>query len=102
MPDEHGVRVIVCEGEFDQDTMGPLQRAADAAIADPGIRRIALDVTSVEFSDSTLLSLMLHLLRTGRLVLIGPTPQRLNPIFDLTQAGDLFPVMASADAARRL
>ena len=101
-PDDAGVRVIVCVGEFDQDTIGPLQAAANAASADPAVRWIALDVTGVEFADSTFLNLLLRLRRTGRLVLIGPTPHRLNRVFDLTQAGDLFQVVASAQDAYRL
>ncbi|MEU9031201.1 STAS domain-containing protein [Streptomyces sp. NPDC048383] len=101
-PDEAGVRVIMCAGEFDQDTIGPLRAAADAALADPAVRRIALDVTGVEFADSTFLNLLLRLRRTGRLVLIGPTPHRLNRVFDLTQAGDLFQVVAHAQDAYQL
>ncbi|MER5807850.1 STAS domain-containing protein [Streptomyces sp. NPDC002033] len=99
-PDEAGVRVIVCAGEFDQETLGPLQEATDAALADRAVRRIALDITGVEFADSTLLNLLLRLRRSGRLVLIGPAPHRLNRLFDLTGAGDLFQMVPSAEEAR--
>ncbi|MDJ0384559.1 STAS domain-containing protein [Streptomyces sp. G-G2] len=102
LPDEGRVRVIVCAGEFDQESIVPLAEAAEAAVGDPGVRCIALDVTGVEFADSTLLNLLLRLRRTGRLVLIGPTPHRLNRIFGLPQAGDLFQVVDSVDAARQL
>ncbi|MFF5706648.1 hypothetical protein ACFY7H_29810 [Streptomyces sp. NPDC012794] len=57
--DEPGVRVIVCSGEFGQDVLGPLRAAAEAAVADAAVRWIALDVTGVEFADSTLLNLPL-------------------------------------------
>ncbi|MFD3873024.1 STAS domain-containing protein [Streptomyces sp. NPDC058623] len=80
----------------------PAPGATDAALADPAVRRIALDVTGVEFADSTFLNLLLRLRRTGRLVLIGPTPHRLNRVFDLTQAGDLFQVVAHAQDAYQL
>ncbi|WP_411107728.1 STAS domain-containing protein [Streptomyces sp. cmx-4-9] len=101
-PDEHGVRVVICSGEFDADTLGPLETAVEAAVHDPTVQRIVLDVTAVEFADSTFLTLMLRLLHTGRLVLVGPASRRLNRVFDLTQAGDLFTVVDSVDAARRL
>ncbi|MFH8894219.1 hypothetical protein [Streptomyces sp. NPDC017949] len=52
VPDEGGVRVIVCGGEFDQDTLGLLKEAGTAAVEDPGVRRIVLDVTAVDFADS--------------------------------------------------
>ncbi|MEU3723660.1 STAS domain-containing protein [Streptomyces sp. NPDC031705] len=102
LSDQRGVRVIICSGEFDQGTLGPLRAAAEAAVGDAAVRWIALDVTGVEFADSTLLNLLLWLLRTGRLVLIGPTPHRLNRVFDLTQAGDLFRVVDSVEEARLL
>ncbi|OEJ35135.1 STAS domain-containing protein [Streptomyces subrutilus] len=102
MPDEGGVRVIVCGGEFDQDTLGPLQRACTAAAEDRGVRRIVLDVAEVTFADSSMLNLMLLVRRTGRLVLAGPLPHQLGRLLDLTAARDLFPTAEGIDAARAL
>ncbi|MFD9359971.1 STAS domain-containing protein [Streptomyces sp. NPDC060031] len=102
LPDEDGVRVIVCAGEFDQDTLGPLKTASTKAAYDPGVRRIVLDITAVTFADSVTLSLMLHLLRTGRLVLAGPVPPRLDRLLDLTETRDLFPTADGIEAARIL
>ncbi|MCY0945777.1 MULTISPECIES: STAS domain-containing protein [Streptomyces] len=100
--DEDGVRVIVCAGEFDQETLEPLRAACMAAADDPGVRRIVLDVTQVAFADSSMLNLMVRMLRTGRLVLAGPVPPRLGRLLDLTQARDLFPTADGIEAARTL
>ncbi|MFD3557562.1 STAS domain-containing protein [Streptomyces goshikiensis] len=100
--DVDGVRVIVCVGDFDQDTLQPLKAACTAAADDPGVRRVILDVSRVTFADSTMLNLMLILMRTGRLVLVGPVSPRLGRVLDLTQARDLFPTTDGIDAARTL
>ncbi|MFD9359587.1 STAS domain-containing protein [Streptomyces sp. NPDC060031] len=101
-PDEDGVRVIVCVGEFDQDTLQPLRESSAQAAADPDVRRIVLDVSQVGFADSSMLNQMLLLLRTGRLVLAGPVPPQLGRLLDLTEARGLFPVADSVEAASRL
>ncbi|WP_405704966.1 STAS domain-containing protein [Streptomyces xanthophaeus] len=101
-PDEDGVRVIVCVGEFDQDTLEPLRTSGARAAADPAVRRIVLDVSQVAFADSSMLNEMLLLLRTGRLVLAGPLPPQLSRLLDLTQARDLFPIADSVEAASSL
>ncbi|MFD9305423.1 STAS domain-containing protein [Streptomyces sp. NPDC060048] len=102
LPDEDGVRVIVCAGEFDQDTLGSLRAACAAAADHPGLRRIVLDVTRVTFADSAMLNLMLILLRTGRLILAGPVPTRLGRLLDLTGAREVFPTADGIEAARTL
>ncbi|MEU9235587.1 STAS domain-containing protein [Streptomyces subrutilus] len=102
LPDEGGVRVIVCGGEFDQDTLGPLREACAAAADDPGVRRIVLDVAKVTFVDSSMLNQMLLVRRTGRLVLAGPLPHQLDRLLDLTAARDLFATVEGIDAARTL
>ncbi|MFD9336203.1 STAS domain-containing protein [Streptomyces sp. NPDC060028] len=101
-PDEDGVRVIVCVGEFDQDTLQPLRESGAQAATDPDVRRIVLDVSQVAFADSSMLNQMLLLLRTGRLVLAGPVPPQLGRLLDLTEARDLFPVADSVEAASSL
>lgn len=101
-PDEDGVRVIVCVGEFDQDTLLPLRTSGARAAADLDVRRIVLDVSRVAFADSSMLNEMLLLLRTGRLVLAGPLPDQLARLLDLTQARDLFPVADGIKAASSL
>ncbi|MEU9032573.1 STAS domain-containing protein [Streptomyces sp. NPDC048383] len=102
LPDEDGVRVIVCGGEFDQDTLGLLREVGTAAVDDPGVRRIVLDVTAVTFADSSMLNLMLLLLRSGRLVLAGPLPDRLGRLLDVTEVRALFTTTDGTEAARAL
>ncbi len=102
LPDEGGVRVIVCVGDFDQDTLEPLGQACTDAEDDQGERRIVLDVTGVDFADSSLLNLMVRVLRTGRLVVAGPVPPRLGRLLDLTQVRGLLPTTDGIDAARSL
>ncbi|MFD3682766.1 STAS domain-containing protein [Streptomyces sp. NPDC058613] len=101
-PDVDGVRVIACSGEFDQDTLHPLKAAADEATADPDVRRIVLDVSQVAFADSSMLNLMLMLLRSGRLVLAGPVPVQLEQLMEITQSRPLFATTGGIEAARAL
>ncbi|MFD3807803.1 STAS domain-containing protein [Streptomyces sp. NPDC058611] len=101
-PDVGGVRVIVCAGEFDQDTLEPFRAVGTAAAADPEVRRIVLDLRRVSFADSSMLNQMLMLLRTGRLVLAGPVPHQLDRLLLLTQARDLFTIADGVEAARTL
>ncbi|MFD9381080.1 STAS domain-containing protein [Streptomyces sp. NPDC059999] len=103
LPDEgDGVRVIVCAGEFDQETLEAFRKAGNPAVADPAVRRIVLDVSRLTFADSSMLNGMLRLLRSGRLVLAGPLPASLERVFELTGAGSLFPIAESVEAARIL
>ncbi|MFD3682816.1 STAS domain-containing protein [Streptomyces sp. NPDC058613] len=102
LPDEDGVRVIRCVGDFDQDTLDPLTHACTNAADDPGVRRIVLDVTEVAFADSSMLNLMVRMLRTGRLVVAGPVPPRLGRLLDLTQVRAVLPTADGIDAARTL
>ncbi|MEU9415905.1 STAS domain-containing protein [Streptomyces sp. NPDC048272] len=102
LPDDSGVRVIVCMGDFDADTLGPLKTAATAAADDRAVRRIVLDVTDVTFADSSMLNVMILLLRTGRLVLAGTVPAQLGRLLDITQARPLFTTADTIEAARAL
>ncbi|MFD3699669.1 STAS domain-containing protein [Streptomyces sp. NPDC058646] len=102
LQDQDGVRVIVCAGEFDQDTLPPLKAATTEAAADPALHRIVLDVSRVAFADSAMLNLMLMLLRSGRLVLAGPIPVQLDRLLEITQCRPLFTTVDSIEAARAL
>ncbi|MFD3679166.1 STAS domain-containing protein [Streptomyces sp. NPDC058613] len=102
LPDEDGVRVIVCAGDFDQDTLALLDQACTHAADDPGVRRIVLDVTQVAFADSSMLNLMVRMLHTGRLVLAGPVPEQLGWLLDLTQVRAVLPTADGIEAARAL
>lgn len=102
LPDEDGIRVIVCAGDFDQDTLEPLDRACTAAADDPAVRRIVLDVTRITFADSSMLNLMVRMLHTGRLVVAGPVPVQLGRLLDFTQVRDLLRTTDGIEAARTL
>ncbi|MER5872897.1 STAS domain-containing protein [Streptomyces sp. NPDC002044] len=97
-----GIRIIACTGEFEYGALGPLRTAAEAAAADPEVRRIVLDVRGVTFADSSMLALMLFMLRTGRLVLAGPLPPQLDRRLSLTMMRDLFTVTDGSTAVRAL
>ncbi|MFF3209481.1 STAS domain-containing protein [Streptomyces sp. NPDC002886] len=100
LPDRNdGARVIVCAGEFDQRTLRAVQEAGTAAITDPDIRRIILDISGVTFADSSMLNEMFRLRRSRPLVLIGPLPHSLARVLELTQARALFHVTDSIEAA---
>lgn len=103
LPDEgDGVRVIACSGDFDQASLQALRQACAPAVADPAVRRIVLDVSRITFADSAMLDTMLYLHRSGRLVLAGPLPRSLVPVFELTMAGRLFAVAGTVEEARTL
>ncbi|MEU8461730.1 STAS domain-containing protein [Streptomyces sp. NPDC029003] len=102
MPDQEGARVISCAGEFDLDTLGPLEAACSAAGADPGVRRIVLDVAALTYADSSFLNLMLRVLRTGRLVVAGPVPSQLARVLDLTETRSVFRIADDIASARTL
>ncbi|MEU6313141.1 STAS domain-containing protein [Streptomyces sp. NPDC047014] len=102
LPDEDGVRLIVCAGEFDQDNLAPLASACTTAVEDPRVRRIVLDVTALTFADSSMLNLMLRVRASDRLVLAGPLPTQLTRVLDLTATREIFTLAESAEAARAL
>ncbi|MGW7348140.1 STAS domain-containing protein [Streptomyces sp. NPDC054854] len=89
--------MIACSGDFDQATLEPLRQACEQAVTDPAVRRIVLDVSRITFADSSLLNEMLHLQRIGHLVLAGPLPRSVVPVFEPTMAGRLFAVADTVD-----
>ncbi|WP_411103014.1 STAS domain-containing protein [Streptomyces sp. cmx-4-9] len=103
LPDrDDGTRVIVCAGEFDQQSLDAITEAGAAATADPAIGRIVLDVSRITFADSSMLNAMFRLRRASTLVLVGPLPRSLERVLQLTQARTLFDVAEDIDTARTL
>ncbi|MFD3761540.1 STAS domain-containing protein [Streptomyces sp. NPDC058622] len=103
LPDrDDGTRVIVCVGEFDQQTLESVRQAGAAAIADPAIHHIVMDVSRITFADSSMLNEMFRLLRNSSLALVGPLPTSLERVLELTQARTLFRIADSIEAARTL
>ncbi|MFJ8668826.1 STAS domain-containing protein [Streptomyces sp. NPDC093600] len=94
-----GLRVLRASGEFDIDTVSCLRQAlADCRAA--GEVRTVLDLSQVEFGDSTFLHLLIAAHdQHERLVLAGPFPHHLRRLFRLTgveQVLDLAPDLGTA------
>jgi anti-anti-sigma factor len=94
-----GVRVLRASGEFDIDTVSCLREAlADCRAA--GDARTVLDLSRVDFGDSTFLHLLVAAhYQQKRLVLAGPLPHPLRRLFRLTgveQVLDLAPDLGTA------
>ncbi|MFG3492848.1 STAS domain-containing protein [Streptomyces sp. NPDC047972] len=87
-----GTAVLVADGEFDMDSVVCLQRALTDAQADGAIT-VRLNVSGVTFADSSFLHAVLRA-RQGldRLTLIGPLPDHLHQLLDLTGTAPLLPV----------
>ncbi|MFD3327948.1 STAS domain-containing protein [Streptomyces sp. NPDC058701] len=103
LPDlNDGARVIICTGEFDQQSLTAISKAGAAATSDPTIRRVVLDVSRITFADSSMLNEMFRLLRTSRLILVGPLPRTLDRVLELTQSRALFQIADSIETARTL
>jgi anti-sigma B factor antagonist len=77
----NGCLRAVVAGEIDFANATSLQTRISAACSERGARGLVLDMTEVEFMDSSGLRAILHLQRElvdgrgGGLVLLGPTPQ---------------------------
>ncbi|MFD8951946.1 STAS domain-containing protein [Streptomyces xanthophaeus] len=86
-----GQRTVQCVGEFDADTLAPLQAACCTA-SSPGIERLVLDVRRVAFADSSFLNLLLTLRLEHDVQLVGPVPRQLARLLEMTGAHLLFDV----------
>ncbi|MFE5720623.1 STAS domain-containing protein [Streptomyces erythrochromogenes] len=80
--------VVVCSGEFDQDTVGLLQVTCDRETA--GEKLLVLDVKNVTFADSSFLNTLIRLRNSRPLALAGPLPDQMHRLLDLTGALALF------------
>ncbi|MFD3546812.1 STAS domain-containing protein [Streptomyces sp. NPDC058655] len=98
LPDRDGQRVVRCAGEFDFNTIAPLQAACDTAVTAAGVEHLLLDVRGVTFGDSTFLNLLLTLCRAHELRLVGPLPRQLARLLAVTGADQVFTIEdATAD-----
>ncbi|MFC3259591.1 STAS domain-containing protein [Streptomyces xanthochromogenes] len=93
----HGCWVVVACGEFDADTVEPLERALGRAAAE-GFAVVVLDVGAVTFADSGLLNLLVRTQRATTLRIAGSPPQ-LRRILELTGADQALHLYPSADDA---
>ncbi|MFE2474862.1 anti-sigma factor antagonist [Streptomyces sp. NPDC059389] len=93
--------VLVTAGELDHDTAEPLRQALEAAQRDGG--RLLVDLSGLDFCDSTGLNLLLGCRLAvretgGSLELIGLHPP-VARMFHITGAERLFPVHPDLEAA---
>ncbi|MFJ5809725.1 STAS domain-containing protein [Streptomyces sp. NBC_01426] len=92
LPDLDGTRVIVCSGELDTATAGPLREALKAAELD-GVDKTVVDLASVTFADSSLLNTLVQAHRRQRLVVVGPYHPQLSRLFQVTGTDIFFDPM---------
>ncbi|MGW6418533.1 STAS domain-containing protein [Streptomyces sp. NPDC055055] len=82
----HPLAELEPSGEFDMDSIGSLPCALSDAYGD-GATCLQLDISAPTFGDSSFLNALIHARSgTARLVLVGPVPDRLRHLFDLTGA----------------
>lgn len=94
LPVVDGECTIVCTGEFDRDTVALVADACAepaASMADV----LLIDVTHVEFADSSLLNLLIWLRNRRRLVLGGPLPDQFQRLLEMAGLENLFDVRAT-------
>ncbi|MEV6647679.1 STAS domain-containing protein [Amycolatopsis sp. NPDC051371] len=99
--DDGGLETYTLRGEFDLAVSAQL---ADALPADPGARRVVLDMSETGDCDSSCLQVLLRLtgrLREagGRLAIVTTVPAVLRPIERLG-LGDVMPLHPSVAAVR--
>ncbi|MGW6834653.1 STAS domain-containing protein [Streptomyces sp. NPDC054949] len=83
LPDLDGTRVIVCSGELDSATTGPLREALREAEHD-GIHKTVVDLAAVSFADSALLNTLVQAYRRQRLIVVGPCRPQVARLFQVT------------------
>ncbi|WP_424215255.1 STAS domain-containing protein [Streptomyces sp. BI20] len=91
---EGTVRVVAISGEFDVDSVAALRAALDPRAA--GVRAYAVDVSGVEFADSTTLSVLLEAGLAHPVTLVGTVPPRLDRLLRLTGSDRVFGFAATA------
>jgi anti-sigma B factor antagonist len=99
--DEH-TQVIAVRGEIHVSTARDFSERLGAAIQE-GRKTVVLDLTNVEFIDSTGLSVLLNGLRRitrsgGRLILACENPTVLR-LFEITRLDSTFQIVATRDEA---
>ncbi|MGW5720238.1 STAS domain-containing protein [Amycolatopsis sp. NPDC003865] len=95
------LRIFTLRGEFD---FAVSVKLAEALPAEPGAADVVLDMSGVEYCDSSCLQVLLRLgtrLREagGRLAVVTTAPAVVRPI-ELLRLGDVMPVHSSVDAVR--
>ncbi|MEV5903579.1 STAS domain-containing protein [Streptomyces sp. NPDC052127] len=79
--EQDGARVVVAHGDYDTNTIAPLEEALDTAARKH--TRVVLDVSGVSFADSTFLNLLLRIHHMTSLRLAG-LPRQLRHLLEIT------------------
>ena len=95
--------VIQLEGEVDVYTAPQLKQQM-IALLEGGARQVVVDLTQVEYLDSTALGVLIGGLKRlremdGNLVLVCPIP-RIRRVFEITGLDKIFDMCNSVDEAR--
>jgi anti-sigma B factor antagonist len=96
-----GVAVFALSGELDLATVDTVRAAAESACA-KGLR-VVLDLSGVEFCDSTGLGVIISLFRQansagGQLLLSGPLP-RIRYLLEISGVDQVVPIRDTVDEA---
>ncbi|WP_328722022.1 STAS domain-containing protein [Streptomyces sp. NBC_00247] len=93
---ERPLPVVAPHGEIDEDTLEPLRRDIEVALASHG--GLVLDATRVTFGDSTFLQLILLTHQRGLLRIAAPSVA-LRRLFSITGADTVLHLYADLDEA---
>jgi len=96
--------IIDLEGEVDVYT-APQLKQQSITLLDGGVKRVVINLTSVEYLDSTALGVLIGGLkrlreRDGTLDLICPNP-RIRRIFEITGLDKIFDIYATEEEVRK-
>jgi anti-sigma B factor antagonist len=103
--EEDGIRVVEVRGELDLATAAVLCSRLDAARAGAD-RRLVVDLSGLEFCDSTGLRALLGAAQevsvsAGRLAVVMPQGGDVRRLFEITGAGEFLPLERTRHAALR-
>lgn len=100
---ENGTPVIVLEGEVDVYTAPQLKQQM-ISLLEAGAKQMIIDLTKVEYFDSTALGVLIGGLkrmreRDGNLSLICPNP-RIRRVFEITGLDKIFDIYNTTEEAK--
>lgn len=94
--DRRGVCVVAVVGEMDVEYEPDIELALEAT---PSTVRLVLDLTRVEFADSTMLNILIRTQCRRDLRILGPMPAQLRQLLRVTGTLGLFHVCDSLEEA---